>query len=362
MRRRRLEGRARLWNPQDWVRREITIALDAGRVVVPICLNGAGLPTNPDLGAPFHQQLFDFPVGLDNLNLLGLKVLGAVFGDVGTTVNMFFVLTFAAVAVSMLPRAPGAAASSPSSSVVALLYAFLPYHFARGVPHLFLSSYWVVPLAVYLILRVVSDRPPVHPETRRRRAVGGVRRVRRGSGMAVAARVRRDRVVGRVLRRVHRCCLLVVLARRRLRRPPPAARARVGRDRDRRHRRGGGRSTSRPRSCTGPTTAPTTAVVRRLPVRDRGRGPQDVAAACCRSSTTASRRSPTSQADEHPATRRCRASEGQQLGVIGALGFVGAPRRCCCVAIRRRAARTADGAGDDDGARPARCRRPPRRC
>ena len=49
--------------------------------------------TNPDLGAPFHQQLFDFPVGLDNLNLVGLKVLGTVTGDVGATVNIFYVLT-----------------------------------------------------------------------------------------------------------------------------------------------------------------------------------------------------------------------------------------------------------------------------
>jgi hypothetical protein len=50
--------------------------------------------------------------------------------------------------------------SAPSSFVVALLYTFLPYHFARGAPHLFLSAYWVVPLAALLILRVVSDRPP----------------------------------------------------------------------------------------------------------------------------------------------------------------------------------------------------------
>ncbi|MEX1008176.1 MAG: hypothetical protein WD271_10085 [Acidimicrobiia bacterium] len=116
--------------------------------------------TNPDLGAPFDQQLFDFPVGLDNLNLVGLKVLGTVTGSVGATVNIFYVLTFLAVAVSMLLVLRALGVSRGVAAVVALLYSYLPYHFARGVPHLFLSAYWVVPLAGYLVLRVVSARPP----------------------------------------------------------------------------------------------------------------------------------------------------------------------------------------------------------
>jgi hypothetical protein len=127
-------------------------------------IDNAWFLTNPDLGAPFHQQLFDFPVGLDNLNLVGLKVLGTVTGDVGATVNVFFVLTFLAVAVSMLLVLRALGVSRAVAGVVALLYAFLPYHFARGVPHLFLSSYWVVPLAAYLVLRVASSSPPFTAE------------------------------------------------------------------------------------------------------------------------------------------------------------------------------------------------------
>ncbi|HEY7106444.1 MAG TPA: hypothetical protein VH986_08585, partial [Acidimicrobiia bacterium] len=44
--------------------------------------------TNSNLGAPYHQQLFDFPISLDNFNLVGLKVLGTVTGSVGATVNI----------------------------------------------------------------------------------------------------------------------------------------------------------------------------------------------------------------------------------------------------------------------------------
>ena len=116
--------------------------------------------SNDHLGWPLGQPLHDLPHSLDNLNLLGLKVLGVVSGDVGTTVNVFFVLTFAAVAASGYLVLRALRVSAPSAFVVAVLYAFLPYHFARGVPHLVLSAYWVVPLAVLLILRVVSDRPP----------------------------------------------------------------------------------------------------------------------------------------------------------------------------------------------------------
>jgi phosphoglycerol transferase len=115
---------------------------------------------NDLLGWPLGQQVHDLPQTLDNLNLLGLKVLGVVVGDVGATVNIFFVLTFAAVAASAYLVLRALRVSAPSAFVAALLYAYLPYHFARGVPHLFLSAYWVVPVAVYLVLRVVSDRPP----------------------------------------------------------------------------------------------------------------------------------------------------------------------------------------------------------
>src|SRR5262249_48678376 len=81
--------------------------------------------TNSRLGAPFHQQLFDFPVSLDNLNLIWLKVLGTVTGSVGITVNVFFVLTFAAIAASMFLVLRALGVSRGVAAVVALLYTYL---------------------------------------------------------------------------------------------------------------------------------------------------------------------------------------------------------------------------------------------
>jgi hypothetical protein len=37
-------------------------------------------------------------------------------------------------------------------------YAFLPYHLLR-LGHLFLANYFVVPLAIWLMLRIASDTP-----------------------------------------------------------------------------------------------------------------------------------------------------------------------------------------------------------
>ncbi len=38
------KGVPRLWHPDDWVRKEITLALDAGKLVIPVFLNNATMP------------------------------------------------------------------------------------------------------------------------------------------------------------------------------------------------------------------------------------------------------------------------------------------------------------------------------
>src|ERR1019366_4205639 len=39
------QGAPRLFNPKDWVRKEITLALDEGNIVIPVFLNGAAPPS-----------------------------------------------------------------------------------------------------------------------------------------------------------------------------------------------------------------------------------------------------------------------------------------------------------------------------
>src|SRR5438270_707913 len=51
-------------------------------------------------------------------------------------------------------------AAYDSAIGLCLLFAFLPYHFMRGLGHLFLASYFLIPLLVLLALRLYLDQSP----------------------------------------------------------------------------------------------------------------------------------------------------------------------------------------------------------
>ncbi len=113
---------------------------------------------NHSLGAPFGQQLYDFPQSADNLNIVAIKVLG-LFWSAPTVVNLFLLATFpvnAAVAYAVMRRLGVSAVPTVISSV---LFALLPYHFFRGDEHLFLSAYYALPLAAYLFIALLTGRP-----------------------------------------------------------------------------------------------------------------------------------------------------------------------------------------------------------
>jgi hypothetical protein len=126
---------------------------------------------NPSLGAPFGQELYDYAVGTDRLNLDLLRLLDLVFGSAAAAVNVFFLLTFplAAAAAFLVFRLLGIARAP--AVISALLFALLPYHFERGEGNLFLTAYWVVPLGAYLVLATLGGEPLF----RRREGVSGVR-------------------------------------------------------------------------------------------------------------------------------------------------------------------------------------------
>ena len=115
--------------------------------------------TNHNLGAPFGQQLYDYPQGADNLNLFTVKLIGLISPHPGVVINVFLFVTFVldGAAACLVMRRLGV---SPLVSIVcAVLFALLPYHFFRSDSHLFLSSYWSLPLTAYLFIAVLDDRP-----------------------------------------------------------------------------------------------------------------------------------------------------------------------------------------------------------
>jgi hypothetical protein len=113
-----------------------------------------------NLGWPFSLHLYDIPESADNLQFALLRGFGFVLRDAVLTVNVYFLFTFVAVSVAAWFTLRRLGVSRLVAAVIAILYSFLPYHFARGEAHLWLSGYFMVPIATLLILQVLSDDPP----------------------------------------------------------------------------------------------------------------------------------------------------------------------------------------------------------
>jgi phosphoglycerol transferase len=140
----------------------------------------SGTPmSGPRLNAPFGQQYLDFPLGPDLLNFAMLRVISLVASEAAATVTVFFLLTFPLVAMTAYWALRGLGIGRPVAYFAAVVYAVVPFHFLQGTGHLFLSSYFAVPIAVYLLTMTARGRP----------LFGRRRRIRRLAGYALLALV-----------------------------------------------------------------------------------------------------------------------------------------------------------------------------
>jgi hypothetical protein len=127
------------------------------RMLVQGIEENGGFLENDRLGAPFGQELRDYPE-VDAISYLLLRLLTLVSSDPDVALNIFYLLTFPLVGLSAYAVMRQYAGIGPAL-VGAVLYALLPYHFERGESHLFLSAYWAVPLACHLMLLLLTGRP-----------------------------------------------------------------------------------------------------------------------------------------------------------------------------------------------------------
>ena len=116
---------------------------------------------NPNMGWPFGQHLADLPQGSDNLHFAVLRLLAVVTGGPGAAVNVFFIVTFAAVAFTSHLVLRHLGMSRVASAAGAFVFAFAPYHFLRGEGHLLLSGYEMVPIGVLLALACFDEPLPL---------------------------------------------------------------------------------------------------------------------------------------------------------------------------------------------------------
>jgi phosphoglycerol transferase len=125
---------------------------------------------NPRLGAPGAMDLRLFPQS-EGLHFLILRGLSAAGADPFLALNLFVLACFPLAATTALFVLRRFGCSLFVSALASQLFAFLPYHTMRLLcaGHIFLASYWLVPVAVWIVLRLYRGPDPADPPSPWRR-------------------------------------------------------------------------------------------------------------------------------------------------------------------------------------------------
>lgn len=146
------------WNG-DWSR-----PINRGGDVSLILMMVKGMQThgwflhNANLNAPFGQQFYDFPSAAESIQLLILRIISTFTHNAFQTVNIYYLGGFAMLAIVTYLVMRHLRFAALSAGAVALLYTFLPYHFAHNEGHLYRSAYLSAPIAAMLIVWALSWR------------------------------------------------------------------------------------------------------------------------------------------------------------------------------------------------------------
>ncbi|NCT66832.1 MAG: hypothetical protein GXC76_04205 [Rhodanobacteraceae bacterium] len=123
---------------------------------------------SPRLGWPFGYDRLDFP-RFDSLNYAIMGPVAALSGQSGLAMNLYFLASFYLIGAAALFAFRRLGLATGPALLCALVYAFLPYHLIRGVGHLTNGTYFLVPLAMLVLVWLVRGAlDPATPGARRR--------------------------------------------------------------------------------------------------------------------------------------------------------------------------------------------------
>jgi hypothetical protein len=111
---------------------------------------------NDRLGYPFGYDRLDFP-RFDSLNYALIGPLAALVGP-GAAMNLYYIAGFYLIAFTAYWSLRRLGLALAPALLCGLLYAFLPYHVIRGVPHLTNGAYYLVPLAFVALIWLALGR------------------------------------------------------------------------------------------------------------------------------------------------------------------------------------------------------------
>ena len=112
---------------------------------------------NDRLGAPGRQELYDFPV-IDHWHFAAVALIDRAVDHPVVAFNVYYLLTYPLAALCAMFAGRCLGLSLPAAGCLGLLYAFLPYHQMRGLSHYFLSAYYLVPLALVVVVNLSLGR------------------------------------------------------------------------------------------------------------------------------------------------------------------------------------------------------------
>ena len=112
---------------------------------------------NEDVGAPFGQDASLYPHA-DHIHLLVVRLIGFFSDNPFTVGALYFMLGFPLAALTMYWLARQRRVGRLGSIVAGVLFSVLPGH-QTMFQHLWLASYWVIPLGMWLVLRASMGEP-----------------------------------------------------------------------------------------------------------------------------------------------------------------------------------------------------------
>lgn len=112
---------------------------------------------NKFIGTPSSLKSVETPMS-DWFHIIMIRIITLIVNEPYVALNIFYLLTFPLTVITSLMVFFKFKANLFFSMIGSLLYAFIPYHFMRGENHLFLSAYYIVPIAIMLILEICDDK------------------------------------------------------------------------------------------------------------------------------------------------------------------------------------------------------------
>jgi len=108
------------------------------------------------LGFPFSQDLHDFPAVADTTNLIFSRLLISLTGDISLTFNIQYFFSYFSGFLGAYIGSRIIRLSPAHALFIGLIYTFLPFHYLHGASHLYLSSYWMIPIWLAVTIKELT--------------------------------------------------------------------------------------------------------------------------------------------------------------------------------------------------------------